>query len=219
MRLTFWPFIVGILISASCAQEVGFIDLSAIRQPTRAGLPSSSIIEDIACSDSKLVLPHRVKASLEWMSTTEVHARQLLRIEVRVQNIGTAPITVPKGATLTDIEPKDTTTRFEYWTLLLPLLAGVPSRGIMLGWLETYGSADRPETLLTLMPGAWIRVKGDIAVRRWYTGDVNVTASTDFWLRRYLYPGEDAKRIIPSNEDCIQQLGGVTIQARLHGPH
>lgn len=216
MRLMLIAFIIGVFLSITgMAQEVQYIDLSGVNQPTDRK-PYGSRIENLTCGGSEKLFPHRARITLEWIQTTDIYPHEQLGMEVRVENVGTSPITVPIHPHLTDLQPRDAATRFEYYSLRLPLETTVPGGGLLLGWLELYGSATRPDTFLTLKPGEWIRVRGDIIVQRSYARDQAVTASADFWLTKYVFPAEWNNTITPSLRDCVLPVAGTSITAHMH---
>jgi hypothetical protein len=216
MRLNLIALIIGMFLSAiGMAQEVRYIDLSGVGQPTDRR-PYGSKSENFTCGGSQELFPHRARVSLEWIETTDIYPHQQMGMEVRVENIGLSPIKLPIHPSLTDLQPRNPATRFEYYSLRLPLDTRVPDGGLLVGWLELYGSPTRPDTFLALKPGEWIRVRGDIVVQRSYASDQTVTASTDFWLSKYVFPAEWDNAATPSVQRCIMQVAGTSITAHMH---
>lgn len=216
MRLNLIALFTGLLLSLSgMAQEAQYIDLSGVGQPTDRR-PYGSRIENFTCGGSVELFAHRAKVSLEWIQTTDIFPHERLGMEVRVENIGTSSLNVPIHPNLTDLQPRDPGTRFEYYSLRLPMETTVPGSGLLVGWLELYGSLSRPDTFLILKPGEWIRVRGDIIVQRSYERDQIATASTDFWLSKYVFPAEWANTVAPSLQSCILPVGGKSITAYMH---
>jgi hypothetical protein len=144
MRLDLVILASGLLFSAvGMTQEVRYVDLSGISQPASAR-PYGSRVENLSCGGSKELFPHRAKASLEWIEATDIYPRERIGMEVRVENVGTAPIKVPIHPNLADLKPTNPSARFEYYSLRLPLEAGVPAGGLMVAWLEVYGQPSSP---------------------------------------------------------------------------
>lgn len=207
----------GLLLSAiGVAQEIRYVDLSGVDQPTDRK-PYGSRIENFTCGGSEQLFSHRAKVSLEWIQTTDIYPHERLGMEVRVENVGTSSINVPIHPNLTELQPREPATRFEYYSLRLPLETRTPGSGLLVGWLELYGSLSRPDTLLLLKPGEFIRVRGDIIVQRSYERDEVVTALTDFWLSKNIFPAEWDNTVVPSLQNCILQLGGKSIIAHARG--
>jgi len=216
MRLNLLAVFIGLLLSLNgMAQEVQYIDLSAVDQPTDRR-PYGSRIENFTCGGSAELFAHRAKISLEWIQTTDIYPHERLGMEVRLENIGSSALNVPIHTNLTDLQPRDSSTRFEYYSLRLPMETRVPGSGLLVGWLELYGSVSRPDTFLILKPGEWIRVRGDIIVQRSYERDQIVTATTDFWLSKYVFPAEWDNTVTPSLQSCILPVGGKSMTAHMH---
>jgi hypothetical protein len=51
-----------------------------------------------------------------------------------------------------------------------------------LGWVELYGSAEREETVITLKPGEWVRVKAKVKLHTWPSKPVEAQLRGDFWF-------------------------------------
>jgi hypothetical protein len=205
MRLSLVIFVLGTLTSGlGIAQEVRYIDLSSVSESAGHELPSGSMIEADSCVGPRASTPQKAETSLEWMETTDLYPRQRVGAEFRVENIGTAPLTLPIHPTLSDLQPEDLATPFVYYRMTLPLVAGIPAEGsaLVVGGLELYGSVKRPDTFLTLKPGESIRVKGDVGVRRGYKLDQAITVSTDLDLSKFTLPVRKKKNFIPSNPRC-----------------
>jgi hypothetical protein len=216
MRLSLIALFIGLLLSLNgMAQEVRYIDLSGVDQPTDRR-PYGSRIENFTCVGSAELFTHRTKVSLEWIQTTDIYPHERLGMEVLVENIGPSSLNVPIHPNLTDLQPRDSSTRFEYYSLRLPMEAKVPGSGFLVGWLELYGSLSRPDTFLILKPGEWIRVRGDIIVQRSYERDQIVTATADFWLSKYVFPAESDNTVAPSLQSCILPVGGKSMTAHIH---
>jgi len=109
-------FVEIFFVTVGIAQEARYIDLSGISQPTGES-PYGSRTEGVSCVGSKELFPHQAKASLEWIEATDIYAHQQIGMEVRIENVGTVPIKVPTNPNLTDLQPTDSSTRFEYYSL------------------------------------------------------------------------------------------------------
>jgi hypothetical protein len=141
-------------------------------------------------------------------------------MEVRLENVGTSSIDVPIYPNLTDLQPRASATRFEYYSMRLPLETTVPGSALLVGWFELYGSPSNPNTFLILKPGEWIRVRGDITVQHTYERDQNVTALSDFWLSKNAFPAEEQNEeqntVAPSLQNCILPIVGKSMIAHMH---
>jgi hypothetical protein len=221
MRLSLVIFVLAILTSGvGIAQEVRYIDLSSVGESVGHELPSGSMIEAYSCVGPRESIPQKAGTSLEWMETTDLYPRQRVAAGFRVENVGTTPLRLPLDPTLTDLQPKDLATPFEYYRMRLPLVTGIPAEGsaIDAGGLELYASVKRPDTFLTLKPGESIRVIGDVGVRRWYKVDQAVTVSTDLELSKFKFLAKKRKKFIPSNPQCDLRWSdpGTPLSAYMH---
>ena len=107
MRLNLLAVFIGLLLSLNgMAQEVQYIDLSGVDQPTDRR-PYGSRIENFTCGGSAELFAHRAKISLEWIQTTDIYPHERLGMEVRVENIGSSALNVPIHTNLTDLQPRD----------------------------------------------------------------------------------------------------------------
>lgn len=209
---------LGVLASVcAAAQEIRVVDLTGTAQSTRPDLmavrtPTGVKREDLSCGPTQ-ASAMRVRASLEWLETTVIHPKQRIEMLVRIENVGVSPIDVPIAAQFEDMQPTRSATPFEYLQLMLPLEAGLPSGGNLLGWLVLYGSTSKPDTLLSLKPGQSLRVRGKVFINRWYATDQAVTALTTFRLSRNVSPGDDGKSGALPEGHCVKVITGTRLPA------
>jgi hypothetical protein len=196
------------------AQEIRYIDLSGVDQPT-ADKPSGSRVDYSRCVAWNEPFPHQAMSSLEWIDATDLYPHQRVEIEVQVKNVGTAALKLPIYPNLTDLQLEKPSKQFEYYNLRLRLVAGSPTLSTLLGSLELYGVSTKPDTFVSLKPGEWIRVKGDIVVQRWFANDRTAIASTGLVLYRYI-PSGKKHTAIPPNGGCILPVDGATITIQMH---
>jgi hypothetical protein len=220
MRLRLVISVLGILVSSGLAQEARYIELPSISEPRSGELAYGSMIEAYSCVGAKEQNTQQARISLEWMETTDLYPGQRVGVEFRVDNIGTTPLRLPIHPNFTDLQPKDPAEIFTYYRMRLPLEALVPAEGsaLVAGGLDLYGSFQQPDTFITLKPGEWIRVKGDVAVQRWYKVDQAITVSTDLGLSKYIFPAGKSRETIPSNQQCKleRSTGGTPLNAYMH---
>jgi hypothetical protein len=215
MRLYLIVVVAAILPTVAIAQEIRLIDLSSVDQPAPLR-PFGSTVENLSCGGSKELFPHRAKASLVWIKSTDLHPDQRIALEIRIENVGPEPINLPINPSLAGLQPEDPHMRFEYYSLRLGLEAGVPAGGLLIGQFELYGSGKNPNTFLMLQPGQSIRVKGEVLMPRWYAMDQNVTLSAEFWLSKLVFPAEKSNTTFASDQRCILQVAGASIAAHMH---
>src|SRR5579863_4781425 len=157
-RVIIVSFLLGTL---SFGQEVRQIDLAGApenryAQPVRSG-------KYMICRTNDARRARKaVQVSVESLTPTDIHPEEQISVELRVENHGELRVVLPVGPRDTNLQVKAGSIRY---TAVLPVTAGVPGGGTMLGWLELYGSTLKSNTTVSLKPGEWITVRGDIRVR------------------------------------------------------
>src|SRR5262249_16902583 len=51
------------------------------------------------------------------------------------------------------------------------------------GYVQLYGAGDHKESMLTLEPGEWIRVRGEVNLWVCFSESVAISLQGEFWLR------------------------------------
>ncbi len=164
---------LGVTLAATVtcvAQEAGFVDLTGIaprtefRQPatrnddaSHARRPAGRLQD---CSANSMPA---LRTTLLWLDRSEYQVGDEEKFQVQIENIGSAPISIPFSPHVADLQPEDPGQRFGYSTLIVVLWLGGET------WSESqssgseialYGANDRPDTMLTLHPGQWVQVTG-----------------------------------------------------------
>jgi hypothetical protein len=134
-------------------------------------------------------------ALLMGYPTHATHVRWVLRLiayitldafeaEFRLLNTGLAPINVPVWPHLSDLQPSSESQPFSYLSLALEVrLSGTgPAQASGVGWVELYGSTQREDTIITLKPGEWVRVKAKVKLHTWPTKPIEAQLRGDFWF-------------------------------------
>jgi hypothetical protein len=183
------------------AQEVKFIDLSLVEQRTTLRHPPSRSTCDpgetcvgrgvggsVADGAPDRRNPHALGVSLDHVSTSNI-TLDAFDAEFRILNTGLAPIEVPIFPNLSDLQPSDETKPFNYLSLALVVKLEVtgPTQGMGLGYVELYGAANRADTIITLQPGQWVRVKSKMKLRTWPSTSVAAKLRGGFWLRTNVF--------------------------------
>jgi hypothetical protein len=164
---------VTLAATVTCvAQEAGFVDLTTIAARTELRHPVSQDDRPAPnhAASGKLsgcFLPvgnaPALRTTLLWLDRSEYQAGDEEKFEVQIENVGSAPISIPFSPHLADLQPEDPRQKFKYSTLIVVLWLG----GEL--WSESqssgseialYGSDDHPDTMLTLRPGQWVQVIG-----------------------------------------------------------
>ncbi len=154
-----------------------------------------------------------MRMSLERLETKIIHPKQRIEMLVRIENSGEVPIEVPIAPQLEDVQANPSAIPYDYYSLELPLEAGLPSGGTVLGWWALYGSTSKPETLLNLKPGQSLYVKGKVVIVRWYSTEQAVTALTTFRLSRNVSTTNENTDGSRRAAHCIEVVTGNTLPA------
>jgi hypothetical protein len=102
--------------------------------------------------------------------------------DFRLLNTGLASIDVPVWPHLSDLQPSSELQPFSYLSLALEVqLSGTgPAQALGVGWVELYGSAERVDTIITLKPGEWVRVRAKLKLHTWPTITTEAQLQGDF---------------------------------------
>jgi hypothetical protein len=165
--------VLGVMLAATVtcfAQEAGFVDLTGIaprtefRQPathndeaSHARRPAGRLQDCSANSTPAL------RTTLLWLDRSEYQVGDEEKFQVQIENIGSAPITIPFSPHVADLQPEDPGQRFRYLTLIVVLWLGGESWSESQGSgseIALYGAHDRPDTMLTPRRGEWVQVIG-----------------------------------------------------------
>lgn len=149
------------------AQEIKFIDLSSVQQRTALRFPPAQpdCVPNQGCGEE----------------ATEV--------EALLTATGLVPIDLPVSPHLSDLQPADEWQTFQYLSLALEvrLSATEPVQALGLGYVELYGSVEHEDTMVTLKPGQWIRVKANLKLHTWPSEPVEAQLRGDFWIHKNVY--------------------------------
>ena len=196
---------VGFLLGTfSTAQEVRQIDLTGVRESIDSEAVASGNYM-ICGTDEARNAPKAVRVSVQSLTPTEIHPKQQISVVLRVENHGRLPVVLPVTRDITVLQPEGGSIRY---LAMLPLGAGVPSGAIRVGSLELYGSTLKPNTTISLRPGEWLTVRGDISVRRWYASKQQAKAYSDLQLYEWSTSNSD------SLGECVKQVQGASITVR-----
>jgi hypothetical protein len=202
-RVIIVSFLLGTL---SFGQEVRQIDLTGAPenrdlQPVRSGKYM------ICRTDGAKSARKAVRVSVESVTPTDIHPEEQISVVLRVENYGHLPVVLPVGPRDTNLQVEAASIRH---TAMLQLMAGVPSGGTMLGGLELYGSTLKSNTIVSLKPGEWVTVRGDIRVHRVFAAEFVANAYADLQLYEWL-----SRKSNGSGEGCVKQVSGASIPVRL----
>lgn len=199
-RVIIVSFLLGTL---SFCQEVQQIDLTGAPE-NRDLQPVRSAKYMICRTDGAKSARKAVRVSVESLTPTDIHPEEQISVVLRVENYGHLPVVLPVGPRNTNLKVEAGSIRY---TAMLSVTAGVPGGGTMLGWLELYGSTLKSKTTVSLKPGEWITVRGDIRVRSRFGPVAN--ASSNLQLYEWFSGKSDG-----SGERCVKQVSGASIPVR-----
>jgi hypothetical protein len=211
--------VLAFFCSASLyAQEAKYIDLSDISQRTTLRHPPSPPSKcdgprpcgvgggggggGVADGAPDIRDPHALGIYLESVSPTEITSDEPFEVEFKVLNTGSVPITLPVSPHLSDLQPEDDSAPFKYSSLALVVRVDGehPSCVPCVAYAQLYGRHDKTETLVTLRPNEWIRVKAKLSIQQPVVGAAQLRG--EFWLR--------------SNTFTPREGGGFTMMVNLY---
>jgi len=216
--------ILTLIVAASCAtgigQEVAYLDLTDVTPRTQLHHPqappakcnSNHICTGTVGGSGSLSVgcggdtdkTHALQTNLMWIDRIEYLDGGRAQVEVQIQNVGEAPIGIPWSPHLSDLQPSDETAKFQAYNLLVGLfLHWGEGNSESLGWIYLYGVPSQKETMLTLLPGEWARIRGSI--------DIELDHADGFVLPK---PGADQKATAESELRHVEYTpvaGGVSL--------
>lgn len=176
--LSFW------IISFACyfttyaeAQEVKFVDLTTIEQrialrttpspPQQVhrnadgsfsvtGSARGALIGDcgVGANESRVL-----RTTVTWLDRPSYAVGDSIEWEVKVENVGSVPMTLAISPHLSDLQPSDASEPFSYEETGLGLSVRDEHGVIDLAHVSVYGSDSQPGTLLELKVGEWVRFR------------------------------------------------------------
>jgi hypothetical protein len=162
---------LAVIIAPTCpAQELTSLDLTKIEaridlrrpkgSPPTQGRYSGND-ETIPCFDSQ---PNAgsLHTSLVALDRTHYEIDDEPTFEVTIENDGFTPLRIPFSPHLSDLQPRNPAQKFSYFALDITLWIASGERWSTNtgGNVTLYGANDHPDTMLTLLPGQWVRVVG-----------------------------------------------------------
>src|SRR6266436_387751 len=209
-----------LLLALPCllnAQEIKYIDLTAVRQRTELRhppAPQSDCKEGTGCIGSGYggsILrdgapnqrdPLALGISLMRVTPTDINPAEPFQVEFKVLNTGTAPIELPVSPHLSDLQPSDESVAFNYFSLALAVRGEAEPEGPpvnSIGFIELFGSPDHAESMMVLRPGEWIRVSANIKLLSSPSKPVSVRFQGGFWVRRNTFHPHAGGQFIEAN--------------------
>jgi hypothetical protein len=158
--------------------------------------------------------PERLGVELDSVTPNDI-TLDPFEAEFRVLNTGLVPIEVPVSPHLSDLQPPEEWQSFPYLSLALmvSLSAIGPAQASGVGWVELYGSAEHEDTVVTLKPGQWVRVKAKVKLHTWPSQQVEAHLVGNFWLHNNVFKPEasggfvDAVDVSPNRTMLPNSIG------------
>lgn len=189
------------------AQEVRYIDLTAVEQRTELRYPpappcspngSCGGYSSVGIGDGAPDIrdPHALGVYLTHRTTTQIDPSHPFQVEFKVVNTGKAPLAVPVSPDLSDLQPPDDSVAFHYLSMTLVVSVVEDSRSH--ASVELYGAEHHEQTIVTLQPGEWIRVTANVKLSAPPAPLDSGHLESVFWLRRnvnYPHPGGSSSEI------------------------
>jgi hypothetical protein len=169
-----------LLLSASAlrGQEVGYLDLVGLTPRTKLRHPEPPppvCKEGGTCSVSGSVIgvsigdgglganEHKaLKTTLLSLDRFAYVPDDVVEMEIKIENTGSVDMVVPWSPHLADLQPADETQTFHYrsFAAVLKLTnTADKSQQSIIEAAHLYGITERPDTLKTLKPGEWLRLR------------------------------------------------------------
>jgi hypothetical protein len=215
------------------AQAVGSIDLTQAAPNRELRRPAahdgetvqrlSGTREDYDCDPSNNNIG-KLRTTLVWLEKEEYEVGDHPKFEVRIENIGDTPATIPFSPHLSDLQPADAGQKFAYLELNLTLwIVGPRWSANTGGGVALYGAERDPNTLRRLHPGEWVQVIGQGHLRL----PEKVTLAQSDEVREVnakltLYRDEmqltASAAATVAKEVCIDQTHGPSVSIKLDHP-
>ena len=185
------------------AQEIKFVDLSNVEQRTALRSPPARQPDcvpnqgcvgrgygggSVADGAPDPRDPRALGVALDSVTPRDI-TLDPFEAEFRIINTGLVSVDLPVSPHLSDLQPADEWQTFQYLSLAVEvrLSATVPVQALGLGYVELYGSVEHDDTMVTLKPGQWIRVKAKLKLHTWPSQPVEAQLRGDFWLHTNEY--------------------------------
>lgn len=229
-----------LLLTLPCplrAQEIKYIDLTAVRQRTELRhppAPQSDCKEGTGCMgggygggsvgdgapDQRD--PHALGIYLLRVSPADINTAEPFQVEFKILNTGTAPIELPVSPHLSDLQPSDESVAFDYFSLALVVRGEAEPEGppvSSIGFVELFGTPDHAESMMVLQPGEWIRVSANVKLLTSPSEPVSARFQGAYWLRRNTFHPHAGGQFIETNNLYPNNMPTPFVAVRLlpHG--
>jgi hypothetical protein len=196
------------------AQQMNFIDLTATTQHVALRYPPALPVErgygggsgggSLADCGVDGRDPRSLTVYLQNVIVRYDDPKRPFELELKVLNTGKVPLQLPVWPHLSDLQPSDASASFTYMSLALSV-SPVEDRS-SIGYVELYGKADMPGTLITLGPGEWLRVEARVHFDRNLPPAGTLHLVPGYWLRRDTYYPHQGGFSTAAENICINQM-------------
>lgn len=221
------------------AQEVKYIDVTAVRQRTELRHPSALQSE---CKNGTGCIgsgyggvrvgdgapdqrdPRALGIYLLRVTPADINPAEPFKVEFKVLNTGTAPMELPVFPHLSDLQPGDEAVAFNYSSLALVVRGEAMPKGSpvnSIGFVELFGTHDHADSTVVLRPGEWIRVNANVKLLTSPSEPVSMRLQGDFWLRNNTFHPHAGGQFIEANNLYPNRTLTPFVSVRLlpHGIH
>jgi hypothetical protein len=131
-------------------------------------------------------------------------------VEFKVLNTGAVPLLLPIGPHLSDLQPEDASATFTYLSIALAV-SPVEDRSSV-GYVELYGKADAPGTLITLNRGEWLRVEARVEFHLSPPPVGTINLVPGYWIHRVTFRAPQPGGFFTEAENiCINEKPTPTV--------
>lgn len=215
-----WMAVLLLTSTAVIAQQVKFIDLTTTVQrvqlryppapPVENGVGGGSVSGSVGDCGPDIRDPRSLTVYVQSVITSNEDSTRPFEIEFKILNTGTVPLLLPLSPHLSDLQPEDSSARFTYFSLALSV-SPVEDRS-SIGYVELYGKADAPNTVMMLNPGEWLRLEARVKFNSWKlppAGTVNLVPG--YWLRRVTFQPRPGGYSSAAENICVNENPTPTV--------
>lgn len=209
--------------TALLAEQVRFIDLTTTTQrvqlryppglPLENGVSGGRVSGSIGDCGPDIRDPRSLTVYVRSAIASGQEPMKPFEIEFKVLNTGKAPLRLPVLPHLSDLQPRDSSATFTYMSLALSV-SPVEDRSAI-GYVELYGREDAPDTLITLNPGEWLRVKARVKFNSWKLPPAGtVHLAPGYWMHRVTFQPGPGGYSSAADGICINRASAPEVPVR-----
>lgn len=162
-----------LLASVSLGQEIAYIDLTGVTQRTTLRQVPPKCADGASCvgggfggaiggaCGSAGKASRWLRISITWTDSLAYDDGEEVRWEAKLEKIGTDKIMLPVSPHLSDFQPDNPSKVFRYLKLRIAVGFWTSQRFAEFEGLSLYGVKEHPNSMVTLLPGEWVRIRGE----------------------------------------------------------